>query len=506
VCALNTTQHRLTIQTALTVPPSRLTLNNREYLTAPAVLIVCGVLNGGLIAEDALVPDDWNNVPVVIGHPMNMDGQPISARTPEVLAECGVGHVYRARQSVGDRRGHQVASLQAELWLDTALCHHLGGEALQAMEMIDSQAQLELSTAFFSESERTHGSFYGTPYTEIHRVLRPDHLALLPNSLGACDWSAGCGCPRLNHQQACACQTEEVAPMDEVPRFWQRLMAMLRLVPQESGGDVLTIHQTDMDLREALASALAREMGEEVNWTPYFIQDLDIAQQSFTYRMGERLKQRRWTMEDGVLTLAPEIEDVQRETTYTPVPVSNQQEETMPPTDVIKRRVNALIANERTRWQEDDRHMLESQDEAFLIRLEQQPVEPLRVAAQQPTTVQEAIATMPQHLQEPMQAMAQEYEERKAAAIAVLIANKKCPFAEAELQGMTAQRVEQLVTMAGEEVPLRPGQAVVKEVRSYVGRGLPHVRGTEDEDLPPPPPNTFALAVERQKTMGKLAS
>ena len=42
------TTRRLTIQAALTVPPARLTLNNREYLTAPAVLIVEGVFNGGL--------------------------------------------------------------------------------------------------------------------------------------------------------------------------------------------------------------------------------------------------------------------------------------------------------------------------------------------------------------------------------------------------------------------------------------------------------------------------
>ena len=197
---------RLTLQAALTVPPARLTLNNREYLTAPAVLIVEGVLNEAYIPGSELVAPDWNNVPVVLNHPLDAQGVPMSARTPEVLAASGVGHLYHARLGTGQRQGHTVTSLQAELWLDVAQVQTVGGEAVQAMTMLEAQTPLELSTGFYSYAEETSGTFYGVPYREVHHDLRPDHLALLPNGIGACDWQSGCGSPRLNQQ--CQCHQE----------------------------------------------------------------------------------------------------------------------------------------------------------------------------------------------------------------------------------------------------------------------------------------------------------
>lgn len=167
----------------------------------------------------------------------------------------------------------------------------------------------------------------------------------------------------------------------------------------------------------------------------------------------------------------------------------------MSATAVIKRRVDALIANARSKWTEDDRHMLEGQDEAFLIRLEQQPLDaPTRPVE----TVQEAIATLPPHLHEPMAAMAQEYEQRKSAAMAILTANKQNPFSQEELQAMTAQRLEQLVAMSGVQVPVKQAGT------SYAGQGLPYVRQVPEEEMPPAPPDTFALVVERQRKLGLL--
>jgi hypothetical protein len=165
---------------------------------------------------------------------------------------------------------------------------------------------------------------------------------------------------------------------------------------------------------------------------------------------------------------------------------------------VIKRRVDALIANEGTRWTEDDRHMLLAQDEAFLIRLEAQP-RAVVTHVRQPETVTEAIATLPSHLQEPMQAMAQEYEVRKSKAMAMLAANDKCPFAPEELQAMTAQRLEQLVEMSGQAVA-----PIAADPYAYAGRGMPYVRPASPETEVPEPRNTFALVVERQRQMGRL--
>jgi hypothetical protein len=459
------TTRRLTIQTALTVPPARLTLNNREYLTAPAVLIVEGVLNDAYIAGSELVAPDWNNVPVVLNHPLDAQGVPMSARTPEVLAASGVGHLYHARLGTGQRQGHTVTSLQAELWLDVAQVQTVGGEAMQAMTMLEAQTPLELSTGFYSYAEETSGTFYGVPYREVHHDLRPDHLALLPNGIGACDWQSGCGSPRLNQQ--CTCHLE--TPMEHA-RGWRGFVHTLKtFVQQEEAGSTtgapavfvngyyvgdgtkeqvcaqarqlptppVRTQATDADIRESLYGALAREMS--VDFTPIFIDAVDVTNQTFTYRQGERLMQRSWTVDDGQIVLTADTQDVQRQTTY--LPVTQQQEDPPMATEAVKTRVTALITNTATPWQEADRPQLEAMSEAQLERLE-------------PNT--DALAAL------------QAQETRKAAVIAALVANTWCRLSESTLKSMTLQELEDLTAMGEQHDP------------SYAGQGIPALRQQAD--------------------------
>lgn len=462
------TTRRLTIHTALTVPPARLTLNNREYLTAPAVLIVEGVLNDAYIPGSELIAPDWNNVPVVLNHPLDAQGVPMSARTPEVLAASGVGHLYHARLGTGQRQGHTVTSLQAELWLDVAQVQTVGGEAVQAMTMLEAQTPLELSTGFYSYAEETSGTFYGVPYREVHHDLRPDHLALLPNGIGACNWAEdGCGAPRL-HQQ-CTCHEE--TPMDHgTPRGWRGFVHTLKtFVQQEEAGSTtgapaiyvngyyvgdgsnvqvcaqarqlptppVRTQATDADIRESLYGALAREMA--VDFTPIFIDAVDMTNQTFTYRQGERLMQRSWRVEDDQIMLTDGAQDVQRSTTYTPV--TQQQEDPPMVTEAVKARVSALISNGQTKWQETHRAMLEAMSEEALSFLE-------------PDT--DALAAL------------QAQETRKSAVIAALVANTWCRLSESTLKGMKLQELEDLTAMGEQQDP------------SYAGQGFPALRQQAD--------------------------
>jgi hypothetical protein len=466
-------------------------LHHREYLTAPAVLVVEGVLNGGLIPGSALVANDWNSVPIVINHPLDAQGLPMSARTPEVLTQSGVGQLYHARLGTGSRQGHTVTSLQAELWLDVAQVGAIGGEAVQAMAMLEAQHPLELSTGFYSQAEETSGTFYGVPYSEIHHDLRPDHLALLPNGIGACDWQSGCGSPRLNQQ--CPCHQE--TPMDHAQaRGWRGFVHTLKtFVQQEEAGTAprtpavfvngyyvgdgtnlqvcalarqlprppVRANRTDADIRESLYGALAREMS--VDFTPIFIDAVDVTNQTFTYRQGERLVQRSWTVEDGQIVLTADAQDVQRDTRY--IPVTQEQEDPMPPSAAVKTRVTALITNTQTSWQETDRPVLEAMSEEQLTR-----VEPVVMQTQEPATVEEALATLPAHLRESVGSMAREHATRKQAAITALVA-AKYPLSADRLTALDLDELERLVPLA------------VEQSASYVGQGLPHVRPqTPDEE------------------------
>lgn len=645
---------QLWAQTALTVQPYRLTHNAQEYLIAPCIMIVEGVLNGGYVPGEEIQACQWDGIPVVINHPRDEAGVEISANAPEVLQRCGVGRVYRTRYQTFAHNGQNRVRAQAELWLELASMQRLGGEAEQTLSMLETQTPLEVSTAFFSEAQQTPGQFYGSAYREIHRSLQADHLALLPNGIGACNWQAGCGSPRLNAQQCacdgpCDCQERENMESPNSTRLqalWQMLTTFFQSEhgspilntlttarrPTFSGtesttwnaptfaiyvsalhagstppasvsaasaalkrqiaahtllGDAsantfsdlsffpvvnprtgklnehalravlggrgsqanipeaartsaqnmartllnsefnaelatqeapinLVDNQTDQDTREALYGALAREMGVDV--TPIFLDSLDAAAQTFTYRQGERLIQRSWTMDgDGVLTLGTDATDVQRSTSYLPVPGTTGPAETEPPSMMygyhqhaqestpmltspvaIKARVNGLIANTRSNWTERDRPMLEKLDEATLIRLEQQPVAPEPPAPTKARTLEELMAECAPEVRESHQEALDNVLERKQAAVTTLMANKKCPFSEEELRSMTAKRLEQMVAMTmpeQDELNVRP---------SYAGRGLPHMREIPEEEQPPPPPNTFQRVLEKQKAAGQL--
>ena len=65
------------------------TLDDSSYLVAQAVAIIAGVLNDHLVsAEDiAEVLPSFQGIPIPLNHPMNHWGEPISANSPEVLAQ-----------------------------------------------------------------------------------------------------------------------------------------------------------------------------------------------------------------------------------------------------------------------------------------------------------------------------------------------------------------------------------------------------------------------------------
>jgi hypothetical protein len=536
--------HHFTVNATLTAQPSRLTVHAREYLVAPAVLIVEGVLNQGFIAGAMLLPDHWESMPVCLDHPCDAAGEPISARDPVVLETWGIGHLDHARIGSGLRQHTPVQTLQADIWLDIARIEALGGAALQAMARIEAGEVIELSTGFYAEAIPAQGQAYGTLFTEILTNLQPDHLALLPNSIGACSLADGCGCPRLNHAGApCACPdrltcTCEESPMpSERPRGWRGFVQLLREFvihesdpideenpdastdtaprPEETEAEAqtetmdeaaLTAMRLDTELREALTGAFLRE--QPTDYLPCYIEGVDAVNQYCIIRHGDRLTRRYWTMTDGIVTLLPEVEDVQRESTFLTVPPTAPAPEgyamaLQAPPLTIKMRVNALIQDgERTGWTEKDRHILEQFDEVALLRLEQQPLRPAQL--REPTTLEEALQYVPAQFREPLFHATQAYETRKRKLIEVITANKLNPFAPDELASMPADRLEQLVIMAGDEVPETGLRPVAQQ--TYQGRRMPQLRVVQEEsETIPPPPNTLSEVVRIQRERGLRA-
>jgi hypothetical protein len=165
----------------------RTSFNGRNYIVAPLSLIVPGVLNGSkgplLYSADevAATVDSWNGMPIVVRHPL-VNGQPVSARRPDVLEKSKIGRVYEAK--VEDGR------LVAEGWFDVEAVKRVDTRILNALEI---GAKIELSTGLFTEPEEGKATFNGKEYVGVAKKIRPDHLAILPDEIGACSISDGCG-------------------------------------------------------------------------------------------------------------------------------------------------------------------------------------------------------------------------------------------------------------------------------------------------------------------------
>lgn len=175
-------------------------LNGRPYLVAPAVLLTEGVHVGSIGAlfypasELAKTPQVWNHKPITIGHPATaIDQYELQARQ--------VGIVMNTTFRDG--------KLIAEAWLER---DRLGLVDARVLNAIDARQMLEVSTGLFTDNEQTEGTFNGKSYSAIARNYRPDHLAILPDIVGACSVRDGCGLLRN--------QGDPMSEPLQLPRLW----------------------------------------------------------------------------------------------------------------------------------------------------------------------------------------------------------------------------------------------------------------------------------------------
>jgi hypothetical protein len=182
---------------------TRTNQNGTDFLIAPVIALVPGVLNGELaLAEEvSKYLDSWNGIPVPLGHPQDGSGSYVSANTPDIVSESP-GRFWNATWEDGKLKG--------EIWIDVGKVEEIGGEALETYQRIERGDPVEVSTAYFRDQENTPGTWDGEQYSIIQRNLRPDHLALLPDEIGACSWEDGCGVPRVNEDEGVTSMPDEI--------------------------------------------------------------------------------------------------------------------------------------------------------------------------------------------------------------------------------------------------------------------------------------------------------
>lgn len=191
------------IRLVLNTSARRVKHHGRDYLVVPVTMLVPGVLNGSKgplyypKEEVGKNIDAWNGMPLTLDHPVDdATGLNVSARDPGTLEKYGIGHVYRVRID------NNTGSLKGQAWFDEKLViardEYLIKNARPAiLPRLLQGRPIELSTGLFTRNTPAANGRgiapNGREYVAIARDYKPDHLAILPDSQGACSVRDGCG-------------------------------------------------------------------------------------------------------------------------------------------------------------------------------------------------------------------------------------------------------------------------------------------------------------------------
>ncbi len=162
------------------------TLDGREYVVAPVVLLTEGVHCGsaGCLYYPAVElersAERWNGVELPVYHP---EGE--TARTPQVIAQQSVGRLFGVQYLASP-----TPRLRGELWVDKVKAERVHPGLVDA---IVQQSHVEVSTGLEGDPIGGPGAWRGERYIAAVGNYQPDHLALLPGQRGACSGADGCG-------------------------------------------------------------------------------------------------------------------------------------------------------------------------------------------------------------------------------------------------------------------------------------------------------------------------
>lgn len=341
------------------------TFEGKEYWVLPVTMMVEGVRNGSMgpilhtREELSKYVESWNGRPVVIHHPQQ-DGMNVSAADPEVLQEYGVGTVFHARFE-NDR-------LKAEAWVDPDKLREVN---MEAYNYIESGRPMEVSLGMFSDQEFIAGEYEGIQYNAIAHNYKPDHLALLPDEIGACSWEHGCGIRtnQLNINEGGAnVNTKEKKPQDlsqiniNVTGDYKKLVTRAREKIDSLDGPLSTNF-----LRAIYDDYLVFETQyrEPSN-------DRELFRQSYTVdnEMRITLSGAPQRVTENVEYVVANSDSQEKSKTVTPIRTKfkSKEEITMNGTNCesCRKKVDALIANSATAFTEDNREWLMDQEEGVL--------------------------------------------------------------------------------------------------------------------------------------------
>lgn len=320
--------------------------NGDNYLVVPLIMMIGNKVitsqnsdGPELVPASVLAssPSEWNNRPVVMGHPGTATG---SANYPDTLEEYAFGVLFNTTFS--------DSKLKSEAWVSETRASLIGNDAIALMKAYKNGTQTEVSLGAFITLDQEDGEVDGVSYEYKWTSLSSDHLAMLPlGTIGACSIQKGCGSMRINEQTKGGGDsvdakvsvtaedsmpddkilsngnehaTREKKPNVSVPSW----MVGLSKYEPSIGGKIQSVFRSNMthrDLEQSLNKALVRVV-------PGFYRVIDVDQDEGLVYYGTEfyddeyvtyLYQRSFTRSNGDIALADDQVEISVDVTYLPV-------------------------------------------------------------------------------------------------------------------------------------------------------------------------------------------
>jgi len=305
----------------------------RNHLVAPVILLTEGVHAGsaGPMYYPASVLEStaqfWNGMPLPVHHP-ECGGVPISANSPEVIQSKSVGRLWNVRYETEPK-----PRLKGEIWIDEVKAQQVSPDVLS---MLRTNQPLEVSTGLFSVDEMVSGVWNNENYNGVVKDMRPDHLALLPGSKGACSWEDGCGV-RANQAQEGSEEPEKDTIINKISNWFKNMLSNEMSLDDQSQKVRKAIYSMDSS---TVDHCIEEIYPNQVIYTANLVRSKTPSAGNTPITPSSKMYRRSYLIDaNGVVNLADDAEEVKRVVQYLPIQTNN----TETPTNKLSPEVSAAM-------------------------------------------------------------------------------------------------------------------------------------------------------------------
>lgn len=235
-------------------------LNGKTYIVLPVVMLVEGVHIGSdgiptLYTKNSIAKNIsfWNGKPATLNHPSNNNGEPtLIGESPEIFSKFKIGEIFHTK--------FEDKKLKSLLFLEKNILYNI-------IPNFDSLKEINVSTGGVVYGNFKKGTFNSADGKkeeyefEVDGML-PDHMAILPNTNGACSWDDGCGI-RLNKDgKDKKMETKEVK--DCCPEKVKAIMETNKAFTEQDENVMLSMTEDQFTLFETMLSQKEEEKENEI--------------------------------------------------------------------------------------------------------------------------------------------------------------------------------------------------------------------------------------------------